>query len=231
MSAMLSVGLLAILLGMRHATDPDHVAAVATIVSRQRSVWAACRVGAEWGLGHSLTLIVVGTTLIAFRLTVPPRLGLAMSAAVGLMLVSLGVASLRSAPRAFAVSGDHRHGLNAHPGDGGLPRRGARAALVGVVHGLDGTAAVTLAALAAMRESEQAILYLVVFGVGTLVGMTLVTAAVAIPSVYAVDRVRVLQRTVRVAAGVLSVAYGAVLLHRAIVDGGLLGATPHWTPA
>jgi hypothetical protein len=220
MHALLPVGLLAVVLGMRHATDPDHVVAVATIVSRQRSAWSASGIGALWGLGHSATLLVVGAGLVAFRLSIPPRLGLAMSALVGLMLVSLGALNLRPAP-AVARSG-HAH-----------PHRfsGARPVLIGVVHGLDGSAAITLAALATVHDTGAAIAYLAVFGAGTLLGMTLVTAAIAVPGVYAAARLGRLQRGLRLGAGAVSVVYGGVLLYHAVVVGGLFSAVPAWTPA
>ncbi len=221
MTALLPVALLAVFFGMRHATDPDHVVAVATIVSRQRSAWSAGGIGALWGLGHSATLLVVGGALIAFRLSIPPRLGLAMSAAVGAMLVSLGALAFRPAP-ALAVAGGHAHPARAFA---------ARPVLVGVVHGLDGSAAVTLAALAAVRDPRAAVLYLLVFGVGTLLGMTLVTAAIAVPSVYAAARLGGLGRRVRLAAGAVSVAYGGFLLYHAVVVGGLFGDAPRWSPA
>jgi len=216
MHALLPVALLAVFLGMRHATDPDHVVAVATIVSRQRSAWSASRIGALWGLGHSATLLVVGAALATFRLAIPPRLGLATSALVGVMLLSLGALNLRPAP---ALAG-HAH-----------PHRlaGARPLFVGVVHGLDGSAAVTLAALAAVHDVRAAIAYLVVFGLGTLVGMTIITAAIAVPGVYAAARLGRLQHRLRIAAGVVSVVYGGVLLYRAVVLGGLFTDAPLWT--
>src|SRR5919202_4049561 len=100
MLSTLSVLALGFILGMRHATDPDHVAAVTTIVSLQRSVTRAAGVGALWGLGHTATIVLVGGAIILFRLAVPPRLGLAMEFAVAVMLVTLGVRSIagRGAP-------------------------------------------------------------------------------------------------------------------------------------
>src|ERR687893_1372977 len=97
MVSSLSVLALGFILGMRHATDPDHVVAVTTIVSQQRSVIRAARVGALWGTGHTATIVLVGGAILVFRLVIPPRLGLAMEFAVAVMLVLLGVRSLRTA--------------------------------------------------------------------------------------------------------------------------------------
>src|SRR5215469_4753378 len=82
-------------LGMRHATDPDHVIAVSTIVTREHSVRRSALIGAAWGVGHTLTILAVGGAIILFRITLPPRVGLAMELAVGVMLIILGLRNLR----------------------------------------------------------------------------------------------------------------------------------------
>src|SRR5271156_7245309 len=121
------VGGLAILalgffLGMRHATDPDHVIAVSTIVSRERSIAKAGLVGALWGLGHTLTIALVGAAIIVFGLVIPPRVGLTMEFSVGLMLILLGILNLTGAmrwlteklsPAHSVMSGEHSH-VHAH---------------------------------------------------------------------------------------------------------------------
>ena len=91
MMDLLAVTGVGFLLGIRHATDPDHVIAVTTIVSRQRSIRHAGLIGALWGLGHTITIFFVGAAIILFNLVIPPRIGLAMELAVGLMLILLGV--------------------------------------------------------------------------------------------------------------------------------------------
>src|SRR5919206_3544383 len=97
MLSSFSVLALGFILGMRHATDADHVVAVTTIVSQQRSVARAAGLGALWGVGHTATILLVGGAIILFRVIIPPRLGLAMEFAVAVMLVLLGVRSLRAA--------------------------------------------------------------------------------------------------------------------------------------
>src|ERR1700693_5767814 len=91
MSALLAIVLLGFFLGMRHATDPDHVIAVTTIVSRERTMLHAALIGALWGLGHTVTIFAVGSAIILFNLTIPPRLGLSMELSVGFMLIVVGV--------------------------------------------------------------------------------------------------------------------------------------------
>jgi len=127
--------ILGFLLGMRHATDPDHVVAVTTIVAREKRVWASAIIGAWWGLGHTVTIFAVGGALIAFHLVIPPRLGLAMESAVALMLVGLGITTLTGARRRGRTGAPHLEIANGS---------NLRSLFVGVVHGLAGSAAIAL---------------------------------------------------------------------------------------
>src|SRR5260221_11123327 len=119
MTALLAILVLGFFLGMRHATDPDHVVAVTTIVSRERTLLHATLIGALWGLGHTFTILAVGSAIILFKLTIPPRLGLSMELSVGLMLILLGVLNLTGVMRRAIewitlrrlVSGAHSHFL------------------------------------------------------------------------------------------------------------------------
>jgi hypothetical protein len=156
--------LLGALLGLRHATDADHVVAVTAIVARERSLGRAARVGALWGVGHTLTLLLVGGVIVAFRLVIPPRVGLGLEFGVALMLIGLGYANLR------APDAPVREGAVARP------------LIVGTVHGLAGSAAVALLVLATIRESLPALAYLLVFGIGTILGMVLTTVILAAPA-------------------------------------------------
>ena len=135
MLTLLSITLLGFFLGMRHATDPDHVVAVTTIVSRERTVLHATMIGALWGVGHTLTILVVGSAMILFKLTIPPRLGLAMELSVGFMLIFLGVLNLTGVlgramewvSNRWPGSGQHAHFImgrlmvHAHEEGGELP--------------------------------------------------------------------------------------------------------------
>lgn len=225
MISSLSVLALGFLLGMRHATDPDHVVAVTTIVSQQRSVSRAAAVGALWGAGHTATIVLVGGAILLFRLVIPPRLGLAMEFAVAVMLILLGLRALHGARR---DKGDDRGVMRGEMQRG---RWGAiRPVAIGFVHGLAGSAFVAMLVLTAIQSAVVGILYLLVFGVGTVAGMTLVTAAVATPAVYAASRVTGAQRYVQLAAGLASVCFGLVLAHQIGVTDGLFGAAPVWRP-
>ncbi|HLB09196.1 MAG TPA: hypothetical protein VK617_06660, partial [Gemmatimonadaceae bacterium] len=105
MTNLIALLMLGFVLGIRHATDPDHVIAVTTIVTRERTPLAATAIGAAWGVGHTLTILIVGGGIIVFGWVIPPRLGLSMEFSVGVMLVVLGIASLRGAARRIAAAG------------------------------------------------------------------------------------------------------------------------------
>jgi len=252
---------------MRHAMDPDHVVAVATIVSRERTLWGAGLIGGLWGIGHTVTVAVVGGVIILFDVVIPPRVGLAMEFAVALMLILLGTLNLAGMVRktdGAGASGEHDANIHAHhhnhqgyvhehahghePGSHGhkasetplarldamFGRLGAyrtvRPLVVGVVHGLAGSAAVALLVLATIRDPRWAVLYLLLFGVGTIVGMMLVTAAISVPFAYAEGRFVRAHRHLRVATSVLSIAFGLFLAYEIGIVDGLLGANPRWSP-
>jgi high-affinity nickel-transport protein len=208
----------ALLLGMRHATDPDHIVAVSTIVAREKSIWRSSRIGALWGLGHTLTIFLVGGAIILFKLEFTPRLGLSMEFAVAVMLVVLGVLNLTG-----GVPHKHRH--ETEPAQGKW-----RPFLIGIVHGMAGSAAATLLILPLIDDPRWAALYLVVFGLGTIAGMTMITVAIAAPSVYAAQRVQGLQRGIRLVSGAVSLVFGLYLGYRIAFIDGLFSAVPHWTP-
>jgi len=265
MFPLLSILALGFVLGMRHATDPDHVIAVTTIVSRQRSLRHAAWVGALWGLGHTITILAVGSAIILFGLVIPPRVGLSMEFSVGLMLVLLGVLNLSGIMRwmteAFTpvspgnLAHPHAHGefADGHThGNGSAEQCTEEAAnpvgridrvfgrmgfyqtvrplAVGIVHGLAGSAAVALLVLATIRVPSWAIFYLLVFGFGTVTGMMLITAAIAVPFKVSESRFVRFHRGLGLASGFVSVAFGLFLVYQMGFVHGLFSRSPVWTP-
>lgn len=218
-------------LGMRHATDSDHVVAVATLVARTKRAGTAWLLGAFWGLGHTATIFLVGLGLIVFKLEIPVRLGLAMEFSVGVVLAALGLANIMRR-RVHALAHEHgvAHGawkrVLAGAGRGQL----LRSTFVGLVHGLAGSAAVALLVMAAMPTAAQALAYLGVFGLGTLAGMLLISAFMESAMAFLARRGKALGPWLAVGTGVLSLAFGLwVVWHIGFVDG-LFLAHPHWTP-
>lgn len=215
LSALLGVIVLGFLLGMRHATDPDHVVAVTTIVSQQKSLARAARTGILWGIGHTTTIFLVGGAIIVLKVqlsAIPARVGLSLEFAVAVMLVVLGLLTLGGGERRVVDST-------------------ARPLTVGFVHGLAGSAAVaTLPQVALIPNPLWALAYLGVFGVGTIAGMLLITLSIAAPSLMATQRFAGLNRNLRIASGVASIAFGLYLAHRIGFVDGLFTAAPSWTP-
>jgi high-affinity nickel-transport protein len=210
---------LGLLLGLRHALDPDHVVAVAAITARTRRLMPAAWLGTMWGVGHTLTLFTVGAAIILFNLAVPARLGLSFEFAVALALIVIGLVNLRPTAGGAAEA-------SAAP----APPPALRAFVVGLVHGLAGSAAVALLVLATVRDPIWACGYLLVFGLGTLVGMALVTTGIASPLAFAGQRWPGTASGVRVFTGALSLGFGAWLVYQIGWLDGLFRALPHWDP-
>jgi hypothetical protein len=284
-SAPLGIALLGLLLGMRHATDPDHVIAVTAILSRERRLASAARIGVVWGLGHTLTVLAVGAAIIIFKLAVPIRLGLAMEFAVALVLILLGLGSVgalvrKIASRLFGTQPPateelpdlvvhshahvhdgrphrhpHVHQYSQHPHEysgaaacaaaelhrehslapGALAPFAARRPLlksfgVGLVHGLAGSAAIALLVLSAIPEPLWATLYLAIFCVGTIIGMGLITTAIATPLIVASRRMSSLHQRLVTGSGLLSFGFGLFLAYQIGIVDRLFAAAPIWIP-
>jgi high-affinity nickel-transport protein len=243
MTSFALIALVGFVLGMRHATDPDHVIAVSTIVSRQRGILKAGLIGAIWGLGHTLTIFVVGVAIILFKVAIPTRLGLSMELAVGLMLILLGVLNLTGVLQRITakIMPDHTHSHHAsdvasneahflHDAQGLGIWNLARPLFIGIVHGLAGSAAVALLVMTTIKEPRWEIAYLLIFGFGTVAGMMLITAAIAVPFAYTSKRFSVFNHGMIYASGLLSVAFGLFVSYQTGIAGGLFTAHPHWTP-
>lgn len=227
-------------LGLRHSTDSDHIVAVSTLVSETQGAHSAARIGALWGLGHLATLFAAGTALVLLRIKVPLRLAWSLELLVALVLIALGVRTVRNcfagryhfhmhehgarthAHLHFHSHGDARHEHAAHTGAvvnsfGERMRRG-RPLLVGMVHGLAGTAGLALLVLGSIPSRALGIAYLLVFGTGALAGMAAFSAVLSVPLSQASARLAWL-RAIRLTAGAASCVLGAVLAYRAFLPG------------
>ena len=189
---MASIGFL---LGLRHALDGDHVAAVATLVARRPTVKTSGFIGFCWGIGHTLVLLLVGVTMVVLNIHLPPAFSKIADAMVGVMLVLLGVPVIWNMVRerwhihvhhhddtthrhlhSHRVSQDHQHDH--------LLSLSLKPLLVGMVHGLAGSAAVVLLIVSKVHSLFEVVTMLLIFGVGTIVGMMGLGMAITVPVVF-----------------------------------------------
>jgi ABC-type nickel/cobalt efflux system permease component RcnA len=194
---MISLLLLGLLLGMRHALEADHLAAVASLATRTKGMRGTVLQGAIWGLGHTITLLLVGGVCLLLRAAISARLAAALEGAVGVMLLVLGADVLLRMHRRRIHLHVHRHPdgtvhFHAHshaPGEAhdrdhhqhahqGFP---LRALLVGMVHGLAGSAALLLVTLTTLSSAWLGVAYIAVFGIGSIAGMAVLAAVIALP--------------------------------------------------
>jgi hypothetical protein len=219
---------LGVLLGMRHALEPDHLAAVSTLISEHRSPAKAALLGLCWGIGHTLALVIVGIALIVLRAEMPPRMADVFELGVAVMLIALGLRSIARAaregpdgpPAVHAHGGRvHRHNASArhvHVGPFTLARRPL---IIGVVHGLAGSGALAALVLATLPTTVSRVAYMTVFGLGSSLGMAALSGFLGWPLARIGGNARTM-RVVTLSVGCLSTAlgiiWGAPLLSRLI---------------
>jgi ABC-type nickel/cobalt efflux system permease component RcnA len=206
--------LLGLLLGMRHALEPDHLAAISTLVTQSRSSRRGALVGAYWGVGHTLSLLLAGVALLLLESRMPERLAEVFELAVAIMLVVLGARALLRAARADGPVSPHRHGAVAHVHRGpqdhvhlGRWTLARRPLLVGVIHGLAGSGALTAFAFASLSGTAARIVYIALFGFGSVLGMALLSGVAGWP-LSRMGRDPRAARAVAAMAGAVSMACG-----------------------
>ena len=216
---------LGLILGLRHALDPDHIAAVSTIVSESRSVRRSSLIGTFWGLGHTMSLFIAGVLVIALKVQISDRAALWMEFAVALMLILLGLKAMLKPLRGWRIHvHQHAHGGSSHshvhlhrPSEEHvhqhrhLIRSGARPFLVGMVHGMAGSAALMILVLATIPSALAGLIYIAVFGLGSVGGMLIMSSLISLPFLLTRKRFKVLSEGLQVAVGLFSLSFGLFL--------------------
>lgn len=210
-------------LGLRHATDADHLAAVSAIVSEKKNLLTSAAVGGLWGVGHTIALFAVGVLVILLKLRISETTETRLEAIVGGMLIILGANALR---KLFQSSEVHLH-THTHEGrththihthrdetaEKSHHRFSPRSVIVGLVHGLAGSAALMLLIVPTVPSPAVALLYIVIFGVGSIGGMVVMSFVIGLPFHFTANRFDFLNKGIRLAAGLFSLGLGGQILY------------------
>lgn len=224
-------------LGLKHAVEADHLAAVSNIVSDRKVLWSAPLVGALWGLGHTISLFVAAVAVLLFHFEIGERLSHGLELGVGLMLIILGFDTLRKLFRGGQVHMHvHRHGgrLHAHPhvhdatqAHAATPDRpsaepsthhglaiGPRPLIVGMIHGLAGSGALMLLVLSTISSPVVGMSYILVFGVGSIGGMMFMSFLLSLPFHFTAGTFGGVERAMRGLAGAFSLSFGIFIIYQ-----------------
>ncbi len=222
------------LIGMRHALETDHVAAVAVLATRASSVKQAVPLGLMWGLGHTLTLFAFGIAILLLGANVPESFGNTLEGAVGVMLVILGGDVIRRLVKERVHFHAHQHGsennhfhAHSHIGEVSHSQQAhahehpaanpIRALGVGIMHGMAGSAALILLSLQSVDSLVSGLLYIALFGLGSMIGMAVLSAAMAVPLRYAATSMTWAYSGLTAVLGGFSVALGSLMIFQAVI--------------
>jgi ABC-type nickel/cobalt efflux system permease component RcnA len=225
MLAVLGIGLV---FGLKHATEVDHVVAVSTIVSQHRNVFHSALVGALWGLGHTASLLLIGAVVLSLRVAIPESVSGWLELGVAIMIICLGLSALRRALRENAEVHVHQHShdglshthVHFHEEETRhkpathsqhshvVSRLGWKPVLIGMMHGLAGSGALTLLVLTQISSSWIGFLYVATFGFGSIVGMLLMSGIIGLPFALASQKLTHVHQGIQTLAAVFSICFG-----------------------
>jgi sulfite exporter TauE/SafE len=228
-SSVLAILAIGFVIGLYHAVEADHLAAVSAIVSERKSAIASSLIGGLWGLGHTLSLFIVGGLVIFLKLQISESLEAKLEAIVGVMLVALGANAIRKLFRSEKIHvHQHEHGgsqhvhLHAHEHETeDVSHHGLspRSLFVGMVHGLAGSAGLMLIVVPTIESPMLALAYILIFGVGSIAGMMLMSMLMSVPLVFTANRFTMVNKGIRVLAGLFSLIWGVLLINEKLIQG------------
>ena len=223
----ISVLVIGFILGLQHAIEADHLAAVSTIVTEKDNLWSASLVGGLWGLGHTISLFIVGVVVIFLKLQISETLEARLEAAVGVMLILLGINALISAIRKRPHIHTHSHGgikhvhFHTHSQNESTHTHHSlspRSIIVGMVHGLAGSAALMLLVLPVITSPLLAIAYILVFGAGSIGGMMAMSFLFGLPIYLTAKYFSLMNTIIRLLAGAFSLSLGVFIFYEKILS-------------
>jgi sulfite exporter TauE/SafE len=221
-----SVLVIGFVLGLQHATEADHLAAVSTIVSEKKNLFTASIVGGLWGVGHTISLFTVGLVVILLKFQISESLEAKLEACVGAMLILLGLNALLKLFRANKVHvhshehDGHKHvHIHAHGEavEESHHRLSPRSILIGMVHGLAGSAALMLLVVPTIKSESVALLYILIFGIGSIGGMMAMSFLIGLPFHFTAGRFDILNRGIRLVAGLFSLGLGFSIVYQKLI--------------
>ncbi|MCH6264995.1 sulfite exporter TauE/SafE family protein [Neobacillus citreus] len=232
-ATLLSVLALGLILGIKHAIEPDHVIAVSTIASQSKKLWQASLAGVFWGIGHTVTLFIVGIIVILMKGEIPEKWAMSLEFLVGIMLVFLGIKTIISFKNIHIHSHkhdddveEHKH-VHSHINSGKHNHQHKHkkvtylgSTVIGLVHGLAGSGAMILLTMSTVKSVGEAAVYILIFGLGTVIGMLFFTTIIGIPFVLSKKR-KSISGSLGLFTGVISTVFGVYYMYNIGVNEGL----------
>lgn len=224
-------------LGLKHAVEADHLAAVGTIVSERKSLWSSMIVGGIWGLGHTISLFVAGIFVLLLNFEISEQTERILEFCVGIMLLFLGLNVFRKIAQGGKIHfHTHEHGAreHVHPHIHELDKIdesnshhsfkfSPKALFIGMVHGLAGSAALMLLVIPTIHSRPLGLLYIAIFGIGSIGGMMLMSFLVGLPFHLTASRFNQYNRILQGVAGLVSIIFGLLIVYEKGVTEGLFG--------
>lgn len=209
--------LLGLILGIKHAFDADHLVAVSTMVSDHQNPYKAALVGSFWGIGHTSTLFLTGALVLLLKVSIPEHISLSFELLVGFMLVFLGIRTILSYDNILVHTHPHQSEAHMHPQEeiDKKHRHGhKRSFLIGSIHGLAGSGALVILVLTTIRSTLEGIFYILIFGVGSIIGMTLMSMVFGFPFILSKKKFPGIDRYLKKIVGVLSIIFGLSIIYK-----------------
>lgn len=230
---------LGLAIGLQHAFEPDHIAAVTTQISRQKNRSQSLKeivkkgalkssiIGAFWGAGHTTTLVLVGLLVYMLSVNIPDIFFISSELIVGMMLIFLAITTI-SNKKLFRIKHMHPHShkdgtVHTHPHEHGSDHKhGHRSYLIGCIHGLAGSGALLVVIAGSLSSVQDILSFILIFGVGSIIGMTLISSLIGIPFAIS-NKASSLDKTLRYVVGVVSFLIGISIVYEIVYVGKLFG--------
>lgn len=201
-----------LLLGIKHAFDADHLIAVSTILHREKQPARAALIGAFWGIGHTSTLLVVGLAVLILKLSIPVIVAERIELVVGIMLVVLGIQAMTRKGELHEHAYTHGSQTHTHPHFDHRHQH-TKSFLIGTVHGLAGSGALMVLVLSLINSVWEGMLYILVFGIGSTVSMSMMSLLLGIPVSRSLSVIAKAEQYLRAGIGLVSVAFGSAIIY------------------